>query len=85
MSPRHDKAVPGWPYQNANAPLEVEAEVFRNGEFALRIVVSGEDRPGMSRDDCQRIAGMVAERVGPMLVGLMRAHGLDSATWQGSP
>ena len=70
---RYDKTPAGWKDQNAVEPLEVEAEIFRNGEFAVRIVVSGEDRPGLSRDDCERIAGDIATSVGPRIVAALKS------------
>lgn len=69
---RYDRSPTGWPDQNAVEPLEVEAEVFKNGEFAVRIVISGEDRPGLSRADCERVAGQVAESIGPRIVAALK-------------
>lgn len=72
---RYDVSPMGWKDQNAIAPLEVEAEIFRNGEFSLRIVTSAEDRPGESRDDCERRAAQVADFIGPALLAVLRARG----------
>ena len=72
---RYDKSPMGWKDQNAIAPLEVEAEIFRNGEFSLRIVTSAEGRPGQTREDCERRAAQIAEFIGPHLLAVLRARG----------
>lgn len=72
---RYDVSPPGWKDQNAIAPLEVEAEIFRNGEFSLRIVTSAEDRPGQTRADCEERAAQIAASIGPELLAVLRARG----------
>lgn len=73
---RRDKAPPGWRDQNAEHPLEVEVEVAACPEFRVRLAICESDRPGMSRDDCERIARGVGESVGPLLVAALRARGI---------
>lgn len=71
---RYDRSPTGWPDQNAVEPLEVEAEVFRNGSFAVRIVVSGEGRntASFSRDDADRDLRSIVETIGPRIVHALR-------------
>lgn len=72
---RYDVSPMGWKDQNAIAPLEVEAEIFRNGEFSLRIVTSAEGRTGVTRDECERRAAQIAAAIGPDLLAVLRARG----------